>query len=286
MDGRAFHCSENIDAVYPKGKGEEEKFYVKLKRKIFAGRFPGDVRSSGVENGLNKHLYVIDEREFVFMRDHKPDQDAMESPPRVITPGEPDFYHRIIPTRDLLFCFSALTFNAHAIHLDRDYCREVEGHRNLLVQGDLMVVLVIEVLRSYLRSGRRSRPLSSLSDELSEEPERIDRLQYQNLRPLYVDEEMKICVRRIGKRYNQELTYWEVWIEGTDGGYSFRGKARTRNASSVASRDAKDDPSDVHQESDLDEETVPDEHVALQQEVNAGIKTHSSEDAPTEDKTC
>ena len=34
-----------------------------------------------------------------------------------------------------LFRFSALTYNAHRIHYDRDYARDIEGYPGLLVHG-------------------------------------------------------------------------------------------------------------------------------------------------------
>ena len=281
MKGRAFHCKEKIDDVYVRGEGEEEKIYVKIKREIFAGRYPGAPLSPDFKDGLSRHVYVIEGRVLVFMRDHNPDQDAMKSPLRVIAPtAKPDFSHTIIPTRDLLFRFSALTFNAHTIHLDKAYCRDVEGHRNLLVQGNLMVVLVVEVLRSYLQTQVQGHGLASSSKGPSKEPERILSLEYHNLRPLYVDEGMKICVRRVTTSSSSGITSWEVWIEGTDGGYSFRGRVRTSNASSIASRRAEDDLENGQQESGLVEETIPDEeiipneHVALQNEANARIETY------------
>jgi 3-methylfumaryl-CoA hydratase len=44
----------------------------------------------------------------------------------------------------LLFRFSALTFNAHRIHYDRDYCRLVEGYPGLVVQGPLVAMLMLD----------------------------------------------------------------------------------------------------------------------------------------------
>lgn len=40
----------------------------------------------------------------------------------------------------LLFRFSALTYNGHRIHYDRDYAREVEGYPGLLVHGPLQAL--------------------------------------------------------------------------------------------------------------------------------------------------
>jgi 3-methylfumaryl-CoA hydratase len=51
----------------------------------------------------------------------------------------------------LLFRFSALTYNAHRIHYDRDYCR-TEGYPGLVVHGPLQALVMAEALR---RAGAR-----------------------------------------------------------------------------------------------------------------------------------
>ena len=49
----------------------------------------------------------------------------------------------------LLFRFSALTYNAHRIHYDRDYAR-AEGYPGLLVHGPLQALLMAELARPEL----------------------------------------------------------------------------------------------------------------------------------------
>ncbi len=44
----------------------------------------------------------------------------------------------------LLFRYSALTFNAHRIHYDRDYCRKVEAYPGLVVHGPLLATLLLD----------------------------------------------------------------------------------------------------------------------------------------------
>jgi 3-methylfumaryl-CoA hydratase len=44
----------------------------------------------------------------------------------------------------LLFRYSALTFNAHRIHYDRDYAEGVEGYAGLVVQGPLIATLLMD----------------------------------------------------------------------------------------------------------------------------------------------
>lgn len=56
---------------------------------------------------------------------------------------------RITPDPTLLFRFSALTFNAHRIHYDRDYARDVERYPGLVMQGPLTAILLMD---HYLRA--------------------------------------------------------------------------------------------------------------------------------------
>jgi len=55
----------------------------------------------------------------------------------------------ITPDPTLLFRFSALTFNAHRIHYDRIYATTVEGYPGLVVQGPLVAVLLMELVRFH-----------------------------------------------------------------------------------------------------------------------------------------
>src|ERR1700678_2575097 len=52
----------------------------------------------------------------------------------------------ISPT--LLFRFSALTYNAHRIHYDRDYARDAEGYPGLLTHGPLQALAMAEAARA------------------------------------------------------------------------------------------------------------------------------------------
>ena len=46
-----------------------------------------------------------------------------------------------------LFRFSALTFNGHKIHYNLEWCREVEGHRGLVVHGPLNLINMANLWR-------------------------------------------------------------------------------------------------------------------------------------------
>ena len=56
-----------------------------------------------------------------------------------------------------LFRYSALTFNSHRIHYDRDYTMREEGYPGLVVHGPLLATLMLELIRAQLlgRSIRR-----------------------------------------------------------------------------------------------------------------------------------
>ena len=52
-----------------------------------------------------------------------------------------------MPDETLLFQYSALGFNSHRIHIDRDHARNVEGFPDLVVNGGLATLLLTEFLR-------------------------------------------------------------------------------------------------------------------------------------------
>jgi 3-methylfumaryl-CoA hydratase len=55
----------------------------------------------------------------------------------------------IEPTAALLFRYSALTFNAHRIHYDRDYATKQEGYPGLVVHGPLLATLLVDHFRRH-----------------------------------------------------------------------------------------------------------------------------------------
>lgn len=65
-----------------------------------------------------------------------------KQPPAAGETAPPDFSREIRPDTLLLFRFSALTFNAHRIHYDRNYATKTEGYPGLVVPGPLIAVLL------------------------------------------------------------------------------------------------------------------------------------------------
>lgn len=207
-------CQESIADVEIKGNEGKEKVFVTIQRDIDASKQRG---------------FIVEKRTLVFMRDRpRAADDAVISSPQkdiVKPPWDADFCHTITPSPALLFRFSALTFNAHRIHLDQAYCRNVEGHRNLLVHGPLSVVLMLQLLQIHLTKEGQDR--NGKSDTISY-------INYRCLAPLYAEEQLKVCIRK------KAAYEWQTWIEGPDGGLAVRGTVKTISPPSPSGVGRKD----------------------------------------------
>jgi 3-methylfumaryl-CoA hydratase len=71
-------------------------------------------------------------------------------PPPVAAPTGAAWQRTVIADDVLLFRYSALTFNGHRIHYDRQYVTEVEGYPGLIVHGPLIATLLLDLLRREL----------------------------------------------------------------------------------------------------------------------------------------
>ncbi|POS84550.1 hypothetical protein EPUL_002471, partial [Erysiphe pulchra] len=184
-------CSEKITDVRVMGTQNDEKIFVDVTRQI-----------------INPYLDTLELKELrtlVFMR-RKNSKEIVERKNSQKPRMKPYFSITVRPTRELLFRFSALTFNSHRIHLDSNYCRQVEGLKSMIVQGPLTVVLMLAVLKEQLWNRAR-----------------IDTFTYRNIVPLYVEEDMRICVKKGAKSNGTSI--WHIWIEGPLGGYAVKGTA-------------------------------------------------------------
>ena len=270
VDSSAYHCQERIIDVQSRGQGKDEKIFVEIDRKIFPGAYPGERKKRGKRTAMQ----LNETRTLVFMRHDRQrlSADGVPSHPKLLLPTEaPDFFHTLVPTAALLFRFSALTFNAHAIHLDKHYCHDIEGHRNLLVHGPLTLVLMLQFLNGHLRR--------SVATEGSREE--IFSVEYRNLAPLYAEEEMKICAKQ--KEKGTLSNSWDVWVEGKDGGYAVKGVVRTR----IGSRSFRPSNSQTFVNNGFSEVTgkspidnmAPEKNSASMDEISTGDETISDNKA-------
>jgi len=97
---------------------------------------------------------VVEERHDIVYRDAAPPggtaADPGEREPKV-PPADGEWAIETSPA--LLFRFSALTYNGHRIHYDRDYARDVEGYPGLVVHGPLQALAMAESALHLVCSG-------------------------------------------------------------------------------------------------------------------------------------
>jgi 3-methylfumaryl-CoA hydratase len=87
---------------------------------------------------------AVRERQDIVYRDMSTAQPAALAK---APPPPPVAKHRESHMADpvLLFRYSALTFNGHRIHYDRQYCTEVEGYPGLVFHGPLTATLLFDL---------------------------------------------------------------------------------------------------------------------------------------------
>ena len=97
-------------------------------------------------------------------------------PPKTAPAPTPEGVGKVVtPDGLMLFQYSALGFNTHRIHFDRDYATRVEGHPDLVVNGGLATLLATEFLRIDL--GKTVKSLSA-----------------RHMAPLYVNRQLTIVM--------------------------------------------------------------------------------------------
>jgi 3-methylfumaryl-CoA hydratase len=87
---------------------------------------------------------AIRERQDIVYRDVAP--AGQNAPPAKPPSAPPAAKHRESQMADevLLFRYSALTFNGHRIHYDRDYVTKVEGYPGLIFHGPMQAAFLVE----------------------------------------------------------------------------------------------------------------------------------------------
>ncbi|MCW5648629.1 MAG: MaoC family dehydratase N-terminal domain-containing protein [Ramlibacter sp.] len=68
-------------------------------------------------------------------------------PPPVAARADAAWSRDLTPDDVLLFRYSALTFNGHRIHYDRQYVTKEEGYPGLIVHGPLIATLLVDLVR-------------------------------------------------------------------------------------------------------------------------------------------
>jgi 3-methylfumaryl-CoA hydratase len=95
---------------------------------------------------------IVDEHDIVYRGLEAP---AVTAAPKKVEPGE--WRRELAPDAVQLFRYSALTFNGHRIHYDRDYVTREEGYPGLIVHGPLIATLLVDLVR-------RNAPVARMQD--------------------------------------------------------------------------------------------------------------------------
>jgi 3-methylfumaryl-CoA hydratase len=142
---------------------------------------------------------AIRERQDIVYRDMSALQAAA---PAKSPPPPPVAKHRESHTADpvLLFRYSALTFNGHRIHYDRDYVTKVEGYPGLIFHGPLQAAFIVE-LAARLHGGIAPKKFI-----------------YRGLQPLFEGSEFSINA-------NDTPAGMELWIANSAGQPTMKGTA-------------------------------------------------------------
>lgn len=134
-------------------------------------------------------LAISDTQNLVYREDPDPNAPA---PKPMAPPTAFEFSREVHPDPVLLFRFSALTFNGHRIHYDRDYAMNEEGYAGLVVQGPLSAMLLLDLLRTEIPDAT------------------IEHYDYRAVRPLLDGNPFQIQ----GARSDDGVTLWVVDHEG------------------------------------------------------------------------
>ena len=135
---------------------------------------------------------ALRERQDIVYRDMaSAGQTAAPAKPAAAPPAA---QHRVSHMADpvLLFRYSALTFNGHRIHYDRDYVTKVEGYPGLIFHGPMQAAFLVE-FASRLRGGTAPTTFS-----------------YRGVAPLFEGSEFSINA-------NETPAGMELWIANSQG---------------------------------------------------------------------
>ena len=99
----------------------------------------------------------------------------------------------------LLFRYSALTFNGHRIHYDRDYVTKVEGYPGLIFHGPMQTALLVEFAAKLRRQVPR-------------------KFAYRGVQPLFEGSEFSVNA-------NETAAGMELWTANSDGAPTMKGTA-------------------------------------------------------------
>jgi len=223
LDGLNYVLKEKLKISRLTGGPEPDKVFLDVSRSIGLQAMSDSSKRLSIPDASQNNSIIHETRQLCFLKTPPKSLSGKHATRGRPPPTDPYYKHSLTPNAALLFRFSALTYNAHAIHLDREYARHEYGAPNLVVHGPLALVLIFEVF---------DRALSKYCAEKGKLRYAIRTIDYRNVAPLFVDEEMTICCKHIQDIPISEHPYcnptqeWLVWIQkgqGTDSMVAVKG---------------------------------------------------------------
>ncbi len=103
--------------------------------------------------------------------------DTFRPPKAIPVPEAPEFDERVPVNEARLFRYSAATYNAHRIHYDLSYAREVEKYPALVVHGPMQATLLIDAALRHAGGAPA-------------------RFRFRGVHPMFHDEDMRLMGSR------------------------------------------------------------------------------------------
>jgi 3-methylfumaryl-CoA hydratase len=141
---------------------------------------------------------AIRERQDIVYREMGGAQAA--APAKPTPPAAPQHRETHVCDPVLLFRYSALTFNGHRIHYDRDYVTKVEGYPGLIFHGPLQAAFIVE-MAAKLHGGKPPKKFT-----------------YRGVQPLFEGSEFSINA-------NDDGATMELWTANDAGQPTMKGTA-------------------------------------------------------------
>lgn len=147
--GQEYDCQEKVKFLKKVGSN----YYVSLERLI---------------SDSNQQKSLCELRTLVYT--NSPVSDAID---KLGIPGEQIGTFKF---SDLdIVTYGHLSLNSHRVHWDRNYCQEVEGYKDIIVQGPFAVQILMAFARHHF-----NKPITNVS--------------YKNVNFIYPETEMEVCI--------------------------------------------------------------------------------------------
>jgi len=143
-------------------------------------------------------IAIIEEQDIVY---REAAQKGEPLPPGKPAPGNAAWSRRVMPDSTLLFRYSALTFNGHRIHYDKDYATNEEHYPGLVVHGPMQATLLLDLCR---QNARRT----------------LKQFEYRAQHPLFAGRAFTV-----NGNFDVAASQADVWTANDAGNYAMRGTA-------------------------------------------------------------